>query len=102
MSSGCGCSSAAKKREVLRTTQNLPTKGGYILMTYPGCSTPHTGEYAGGSTYVVGRNTEFEQLFRHNDLTDATTHALATGSGIENLPNTVLCDQAVIDLYASV
>jgi hypothetical protein len=99
----CACGGAAKRREMLRTTYAEPTKdGGYLLMTYPGCTELYRGEFEGGSTYVVGRNTESERLFAWTELADATTWAIETSSMIENIPNVGLCAQAVTDVYASV
>lgn len=99
---GCNCGRAATRREVLRTTQNQPTKdGGFLLMTYPNCTDLHRGPWEGGSTYVVGRNTENERLFIKSDLTAATQWAIDTNSQIENIPNVGLCDDAVRDLHAA-
>lgn len=97
---GCGCGRAATRREMLRTAANAPTRdGGYLLGAYPNCSELHLGAYQGTSIYVVGRNTEFERLFRRSDLDQATAYALETKQQIENLPTTALCDQAVLDVY---
>lgn len=99
---GCGCGRAATRREVLRTAANAPSRdGGYLLATYPDCTTLHQGAYAGDSIYVVGRNTEFEKLFRRKDLASATSYTIDTKQQIENIPTTGLCDQAVLDLYAT-
>lgn len=96
----CGCGRQATRREVLRTASNAPTKGGgYLLMTYPDCSTLYRGAWEGTSIYVVGRNTEFERLFKRADLPLATDYALGTKQQIENLPTTGLCQDAVVDVY---
>lgn len=97
----CNCGRAATRREILRTASNAPTRdGGYLLATYPGCTTLHQGAYEGDSIYVVGRNTEFERLFARSDLAAATDYAIQTEQQIENIPTTGLCDQAVLDIYA--
>jgi hypothetical protein len=88
---------------VLRTTRNAPTRdGGYLLLTYPGCTTLHTGSYRGDSVYVVGRNTEYEALFTRQQLAAATQLAIEHKLTIENIPATGLCDEAVISLFAGV
>lgn len=98
----CGCSSAAKRREILRTARSSPTRdGGYLLASYPDCTQLYRGPAESDSTFVVGRNTEFERLFRRADLTAATQYAIETHQQIENLPNTALCQQAVGALLAS-
>ena len=48
----------------------------------------------------MGRGTEFERLFRRQDLALATEYALETKQQIENLPTTSLCDEAVLSVYA--
>lgn len=98
---GCGCgNSAAQRREMLRTASNAPTRdGGYLLATYPGCTTLHHGAYEGTSIYVVGRNTEFERLYPFSQLTEATQWAIETLQQIENIPTAGMCDQAVLDVY---
>jgi hypothetical protein len=73
-----------------------------MLATYPDCTVLYTGQYDGDSIYIVGRNTEFEKLFNRQDLAAATTYAIETGQQIENIPNTGLCAQAVLDVYALV
>lgn len=100
---GCGCGRAATRREVLRTTRNAPSRdGGYLLLNYPGCSVLHTGSHVGDSVYVVGRNTEFEEMFTRAELAEATEAAIANKLSIENIPASALCDQAVSDLFAGV
>lgn len=99
----CGCSSAAKRREMLRTSRSAPTRdGGYLLLSYPNCHDLHLGAHQGDSVYVVGRNTELEKLFVRHDLAAATQYAIDHKLGIENLPTTAICDQAINDLFASV
>lgn len=100
MSCGCGSGKAARQ-EMLRTAANAPTDGMWLLGTYPECRTPHLGQWRGESTYVVGRNTEDERLFRRSDLAAATEWAITTRQQIENIPNSGLCDQAITDLYSS-
>lgn len=100
MSCGCGGGKAARQ-EMLRAVANAPVKGMWLLATYPDCTTPHLGEWRGESTYVVGRNTDDERLFRRVDLAAATEWAIATRQQLENIPNSGLCDQAVIDLYST-
>jgi hypothetical protein len=85
---------------MLRTASMSPTKdGGYLLATYPGCTTLHQGQYEGTSIYVVGRNTEFERLYAFSQLAEATTWAVETFQQIENIPTSGMCDQAVRDVY---
>lgn len=97
----CGCGRAATRREMLRTTSNMPTRdGGFSLATYPNCTTLHHGEFQGESVYIVGRNTEFERLFRRADLAEATEYTITTRQQIENIPTSGLCDEAVLDLLA--
>lgn len=99
---GCGCSGAALRREVLRTSQNQPTRdGGYLLMGYPNCTTLYQGPAVGDSAYVVGRNTEFEKLFKRSDLTQATQWAIETRQQLENIPVVALCATAVEALLAA-
>lgn len=99
----CNCGRAATRREVLRTTRNAPTRdGGYLLLTYPDCTELHAGDFRADSTYVVGRNTEFEALFLRSELAAATQLAIEHKLTIENIPNSALCDQAIIDLHAGV
>ena len=98
----CGCGRQATRREVLRTKALAPVAGGlYMLSTYPDCSTVHQGAWAGESTYIIGRGTTDEKLFKRSDLAAATEYAIATKQSIENIPNTGLCDQAIIDLYGA-
>lgn len=100
---GCGCGgSAAARREILRTQQNAPTHtGGYLLASYPGCTSLYRGPGANDSAYVVGRNVpEIERLFRRSDLTGATQYAIETKAQIENIPLTALCAEAVLALLA--
>lgn len=97
---GCNCGRQATRREIARTSALPPTRdGGYALRQYPGCTSLHAGQWAGESTYVVGRATEHERLFKRADIAEMTTYALATKQSVENIPNTGLCDQAITDLY---
>lgn len=89
-----------KRIEVLRTSRSVPTRnGGYLLGTYPGCEDLHLGEFQGNSIYVVGRNTEFERLFKRTDLSIASDYAREVRQSIENLPTAALCDAAVLAVY---
>lgn len=98
----CGCGRQATRREILRTKALAPTAGGvYMLATYPDCTFTHDGQWAGESTYVIGRGTTDEKLFKRTDLAAATTWAIDHKASIENIPNTGLCDTAVIDLYSA-
>jgi len=47
----------------------------------------------------VGRNTEFERLFKRTDLTEASAYAREVRQTIENLPTSALCHLAVIAVY---
>jgi hypothetical protein len=100
----CGCGRAATRREVLRTTRNAPTRhGGYLLLSYPDCTTLHTGTHRGDSLYVVARNVpDQERLFTRQHLTEATQYAIDIKGAIENIPCTALCDEAVNAVFASV
>lgn len=87
---------------MLTAQRNTPTKyGGYTLMAYPDCVVLYSGPNASDSTYVVGRNSEFEKMFKRSDLTAATQYAIETRQQIENLPNTGLCQEAVEALLSS-
>lgn len=102
MAGGCGCGRAATRREMLRTTANTPTRdGGFALAAYPDCTTLYRGVFEGDSIYIVGRNTEFERLFKRSDLNEATQYTIDTRQQIENIPTTGLCGQAVLDLLAA-
>jgi len=97
---GCACGNRAARAETLRTARAAPTRfGGYLLATYPDCMVLHLGAFQGTSIYVVGRNTEFERLFRREDLVAASQYARDVTQSIENIPTTALCDQAVLDVY---
>ena len=98
----CGCGSAAKRREMLQTSRSAPTRdGGYSLLSYPDCRNLHMGAHQGDSIYVVGRNVrDMERLFRRSDLAGATQYANDNRLGVEALPTTGICDQAIIDLFA--
>ena len=86
---------------MLRTARAVPTRdGGYLLATYPDCTTLHDGAYLGNSIYVVGRNTEFERLFQRQMLAEASAYAREVRQAIENLPTAALCHQAVMDVYS--
>lgn len=99
---GCACGNRAARLEVLRTSRAAPTRfGGYLLATYPDCTVLHLGAFQGTSIYVVGRNTEFERLFRREDLVTASQYARDSSQSIENIPTTALCDQAVLDVYGA-
>lgn len=97
----CNCGRKSTRVEVLRTSRSVPTRsGGYLLLSYPDCETLHLGDFQGTSIYVVGRNTEFERLYKRTDLTEASAYAREVKQSIENLPTSALCDQAVVDVYA--
>lgn len=101
MSAPCNCGRRATRVETLRTLRSFPTRsGGYLLGTYPDCTDLHKGAWAGYNIYVVGRNTEFERLFKRTLLAEASAYARETRQAIENLPTQALCDQAVLDVYA--
>lgn len=88
---------------MLRTAQSAPTRdGGYLLLTYPGCTELYRGPLEGDSVYVVARNTEFERLFRRVDLTAATQWAITNKQQLENIPTVGLCAEAVDELFALV
>lgn len=101
--SGCGCSSAEARREVLRTSHTQPdSEGGYRLLTYPDCTTLYSsGPSQGASIVIVGRYTEAEKLFVLDDVLDASEYAIANHVGIENLPTTALCHDAVVELLGA-
>lgn len=83
--------------DVLRGEQ---TSGVYPLATYPGCLTPHHGQYEGQGVLVVARGSvELERLFRFTKLAEASTYARDINALIESLPSAAICDEAVIDLY---
>lgn len=94
------CGGRRKRVEVLRTARSVPTRnGGYLLGTFPGCEDLHLGVFQGMTIYVVGRNTEFERLYKHAELAEASTYARETRQAIENLPTAGLCDAAVLSVY---
>ena len=94
------CGGKVKRIEVLRTARSVPTRnGGYSLASYPDCTELHVGAYLGNSLYVVGRNTEFERLFKRTDLSIASDYAREVKQSIENLPTSALCDAAVLAVY---
>lgn len=74
----------------------------YRLASYPDCTDLYRGPWEGESTYVVARGTAEERLFRRGQgLPEASAYARATKTVLENLPNTQLCRQAVIDVFGS-
>ena len=87
---------------MLQSKYSQPTKdGGYLLQSYPGCTTLYRGDLEGESAYVVARNTPEERLFKRSDLADATTYAIETREALENIPLVALCAEAVTDLYVA-
>lgn len=88
---------------MLQSKHSQPTRdGGYLLQSYPGCTTLYHGDLEGESAYVVGRNTPDERLFKRADLAEATTWAIETRESLENIPLVALCAEAVTDLFAAV
>lgn len=78
---------------------NPTADGGYLLMTYPGCTRLHTGKYVGLTIFVVSRNTKDERLFKRTELAEASTYAKQVYGQIEAIATGEMCDQAVIDTY---
>lgn len=100
--SGCGCGGKVKRREMMRTAMNAPTRdGGYLLANYPNCTSLYRGSLEGDSVYVVGRNTEFERMFKRFDLPAASQYMIETKQDIENIPIVGLCGAAITDLFAA-
>lgn len=86
---------------MIRTARNAPTSdGGYTLASYPGCTDLTTGDLATESSFVAGRNTEHERLFRRLDLAAATEYAILNKLELESIPNGGLCAAAVEALYS--
>ena len=81
--------------------RSYPTKDGYTLWTYPGCTQLHRGRYQGRSIYVVGRNTEFEKLFPRAQLHEASEYAKEVLQHVESIATAEMCDQAVVDVYGN-
>jgi len=97
----CGCGMSASQREAtIQMTNSTPTRnGGYLLGSYPDCSTLHLGKFQGSSIFVVDRLGEFERLFPRTQLAEASAYAREVRRDIENLPTAALCDAAVLAVY---
>lgn len=99
---GCGCGSSSRQRRLARTMSAGPPngQGSYPLGSFPGCTDIYSGPLDGESTIVVGRLTAGERLFPRIRFAEASDYAVEVRSGIENLPNSGLCRQAVEDAWA--
>ena len=87
---------------MLQSTRSAPTRsGGYLLAGFPDCTTLYRGAYETDSVYAVGRNSEFERLFKRSQLTEATQYAIEVKQQIESLPCVAVCQEAVVALLAS-
>lgn len=96
----CGPCSGASQAEVMRADASLPTNGGYLLGTYPGCQDWYTGLNEGKNIYVVGRNTPEERIFTRTQLADASEYAKSIWpTTLENLPSAQVCRAAIVDIY---
>jgi hypothetical protein len=80
-------------------TRSYPTKNGYTLWYYEGCTQLHRGRFLGQSLFVVGRETPLEKLFKRSLLNEASDYAKANNIQVESINTAELCDQAVLDVY---
>lgn len=87
------------REEMVRVARSNPTANGYLLMSYPDCTTTHQGKYVGLTCYIVARNTADEKVFNRLQLAEASTYAKKVFGTIEAIATGELCDQAVIDAY---
>lgn len=98
--SKCGGRGEPRPKTVTALAMRRATQGAFPLASYPDCKGLHAGKYVGESVYVVGRGTPHEKLFKRlRGLPEASAYAMAHRLNLENLPNTTLCDQAILDLY---
>lgn len=101
----CGCNKTSAQRRIAQNMSAGPPNGlgSYPLATYPECTDFYSdGPLVGESTIVVGRLTGGEKLFPRTEFAEAGDYAHEVHSGIENIPNSGLCRQAVEEAWASV
>lgn len=75
--------------------------GVVALQAYPGCNQPHAGDYRARNVYIVGWKTVHEKIFRDDRAIDAVTYrnGIDPNLALDGVQATVICDQAVLDLY---
>jgi len=102
---GCACKDkkalTPDSRALTRAYPGVDKTGVTLLATAPGCTDPYDGVFRQATVFIVGWNTENEQLFKRGDRTQALKLARTEKLTFDQVPARSLCHETMMELLGS-
>jgi hypothetical protein len=102
---GCACKDKSKltpdSRNLLRAYPGPGDEGVVSLRYAPDCTSPYDGIYRQATVFVVGYDTEHEQLFKRGDRTAALKMARDNRLSFDQVTARSLCHEVVLELLGA-